>query len=372
MNRPRWLLVLTALLITLSGCAGLLGGEDDADPAAISDRVDDRIESMDAVAFTVEQTVETGNETVSFRSRIVYAPPDRIHITYLDGPVPYTRAVSNGTTSWLYNETTGEVRVTDQPIVSEPSEILLGIEGLRRNATFEGNETLAGEDATEIAFAVDDSEVSLLLGGGQETSQLGGNTSQGSVETRVWIDTDLWLPRKAELTITAFQPNETVTLIYDDFEVDPEVSAERFTFDPPANATVDPGDQSVFRPPRGNVTRYDSRAAVVENAPVPVPDPPLPPGYELERAVVVTEADREGVELTYSNGTDRLEVVALEGFDPFFDGGETVAVDGTEGLYVELPDARFLQWECGDRLYLVAGQGGDPSLRPVADAIGCR
>jgi outer membrane lipoprotein-sorting protein len=372
MGRRRWLLALTALLLTLSGCAGLLGDDGDADPAAIGDRIDDRIESMDAVAFTLEQTVETGNETVSFRSRVVYAPPDRIHITYLDGPVPYTRAVSNGTTSWLYDETTGEVRVTDRPIVTEPSGILPGVEGLGGNATFEGNETLAGEDATEISFAVDDSEVSLLLGGGRETSRIGGNTSQGTVETRVWIDTDLWLPRKAELTITAFQPNRTVTLTYEDFEVEPAIADDQFTFEPPADATVDHGDQSAFRPPPENVTRYDSRAALVGNAPVPVPDPPLPAGYELETASVVTEADREGVELTYANGTDRLEVVALEGFDPFFDGGETVAVGDTEGLYVELPDARILQWECGDRLYLVASQGGDPSLQSIADAIGCR
>jgi hypothetical protein len=174
------------------------------------------------------------------------------------------------------------------------------------------------------------------------------------------------------MTVTAFQPNRTVTVTYDDFEIDPEVSAEQFTFERPADTTVTSGDQSVFRPPEENATRYDSRRAVVENASIAVPDPTPPEGYELESAVHLTEVDRQGVELTYTNGTARLEVVAFSGFDPFFDEGETVTVDGAEGLYVELPNADILQWECSDQLYLVASQGGDPSLRSIANAIGCR
>lgn len=377
MRRRNWLLVLTALLVLvvaallLGGSLGLLGGDGDTDSAQISERVDQRVESIDTVRFTLEQTVETDNRTLSFRARVVYQRPDRINITYFDGPVPYTRVVSNGSVTWLYNESSNEIQIADEPAYDRPSKLLIGVDQLGGNATFEGNETLAGEDATELSFAVDDSEVSLLLAGGQETSQLGEATTNGTVETSVWIDTDLWLPRKATVSVPAFEDNRTITVRYDEYEIDPNVSDEQFTFEAPDDAAVVRGDQSNFRPPLENSTFYDDRTAVAANASVALPEPTLPAGYAFVEGAVIDARIGEGVELTYHDGDARLEVVTLREYRRFFDQGETVTVDGADGLYVALPNGRFVQWACNDRLYLVSGPEDRETLLSIAESIGC-
>lgn len=371
MQRQHWLLALTALLVLGSGCVGILGDDGDADPETISDRVNESLDSMETLQFTMEQTVETDNETRSFRARVVYERPNRINITYLDQAVPYAYAVSNGSVTWLYNESKNEVEIADEAVVEGASEILLGADQLSANATFEGNETLAGEDATELSFAVDGSEVSLLLGGGQETSQFGEASSNGSVETRVWIDTDLWLPRKAQMSVPAFENNRTFTVRYEDIEINPEVSDDEFTFERPADAEVVRGDQSSFRPPRENATFHDSRVAVAENAPFEIPQPTVPNGYEFVEGAVIDGELGQGVELTYRDGEQRLEIVTLRDYDVFFDQGQEVAIGGTTGLYIELPNGRVIQWECDGRLYLISGQEDRDTLVSIGESIGC-
>jgi outer membrane lipoprotein-sorting protein len=373
MDRRHWIPLCCILLLALAGCAGFLGGsgDDDVDPTSVTERVDDRLESIDTLRFTMTQTVEMPNRTVSFEMRVVYQRPGRYNITYLDGPVPFAYAASNGSATWRYNRSDDEFAVDDAVRFESPSDLLLGADQLDENATFEGNETLAGEDATELSFAVSDSEVSLLLGGGQQTSQMGRASGNGSVRSRVWIDTDLWLPRKAQLNVTAFNRSQTVTVEYDDVEINPELADSQFTFDPPADAEVVRGDQSSFRPPRENATRYVDRTVMAAEAPFPLPEPSLPAGYAFEEGAVVDDPHGVGVELVYTDGESSLELVAFRDHHRFLDRGETVPVGDTTGLLVEVTGDWFLQWECDDRLYLIASDDSRETALSVADSIGC-
>lgn len=373
MDRRYWLPVCCVLLLALAGCAGLLGGggDGDVDPASVSDRVNDSLESIDTLRFAMTQTVETPNRTVSFRMRVVYQRPGKYNITYLDGPVPYAYTASNGSVTWRYNESDNEIAVDDAVRFESPADLLLGAEQLDENATFEGNETLSGEDATEISFAVSDSEVSLLLAGGQQTSQLGRATGNGSVRSRVWIDTDLWLPRKAQLEVPAFNRSQTVTVEYEDVEVNPEVDDSQFALDPPSNASVVRGDQSSFRPPRENTTRYDDRTVMAAEAPFQLPEPSLPDGYAFEEGAVINGSHGVGVEMVYSDGDSSIELVSFRDHHRFLDRGEEVPVGDTTGLLIEVTGDWFLQWECDDRLYLIASDDGRETTLSVARSIGC-
>ena len=370
-RRHALLATCVLLLLALAGCAGLLGGSGDVDPASVSERVDDSLDSVDTLRFTMTQTVEMPNRTVSFRMRVVYQRPGKYNITYLDGPVPYAYAASNGSVTWRYNRSDNEVGVDDAVRFESPAEMLLGAEQLDENATFEGNETLSGEDATELSFAVSDSEVSLLLGGGQQTSQLGRASGNGSVRSRVWIDTDLWLPRKTQLNVTAFNRSQTVTVEYENFEVDPAVEDSQFRLDPPANASIVRGDQSSFRPPRENVTHYVDRTVMAAEAPFPLPEPSLPAGYAFEEGAVIDGSHGVGVEMAYTDGESTLELVAFRDHHRFLDRGETISVGDATGLLVEVTGDWFLQWECDDRLYLIASDDGRETTLSVARSIGC-
>lgn len=374
MDRRHWIPLCCALLLALAGCAGLLGGtgDGDVDPTSVSERVNDSLQSIDTLRFTMTQTVETPNRTVSFRMRVHYERPGRYNITYLEGPVPFAYTASNGSATWRYNRSENEVAVDDTVRFESPSDLLIGADQLDENASFEGNETLAGEDATELSFAVSDSEVSLLLAGGQQTSQLGRATGNGSVQSRVWIDTDLWLPRKTQLEVPAFNRSQTLTVEYDDIEINPEIDDSQFRLDPPRNAAVVAGDQSSFRPPRENTTWYDDRAAMAAEAPLSLPRPSLPSGYAFEEGAVVEDPHGVGVELVYTDGESNLELVAFRDHHRFLDRGESVTVGDTTGLLIEVTGDWFVQWECGDRLYLLVSDDSRETALSVAQSVGCR
>ena len=371
MNRRDWLLGALGLVVVLSGCAGLLGGggEGSVDAAAVSDRVDQRVEDIETLRATVEQTVETDNGTYSFRARVVYERPDKVNITYLSGAPHYDFSTSNGTTTWAYNRSAKEAARSTDALFESLSDFLLGIEQLRSNATFEGNETLAGEDAIELSYAVGNSSVSMLVAGGEQTSELGRASANGSVRTRVWIDTDQWLPRKTQVSVPAHRNNQTITVRYENITVNEPVPEGEFTFDPPAEATVTRDDHSEFRPPPENTTFYDERAALAATV-GDLPDPSLPSRFRFEGGARF-DGEMTGVELTYSDGSDQIEIVKLTDGERFFDAGATVSIDGTKGVFVDAPFGSVVEWECGGEIYTIAGDADRETMLSIARSIGC-
>lgn len=359
------------LLVVASGCLGLLDGGDGVDPSAVDQRVEGRLASIDTVEMTVVQTVSRNNTTRTMRAHVVYQRPNRVNMTFQNESLPWTHAVSNGSVTWQYGGQREEVRRSDDPMFGNITDLFAGLGQLDANATFEGNETFAGEDAVKLSYPVADTKVSLLLAGGEQTSQLSSTAANGTVRTKVWLDTDTWLPRKTKMVYPAYEHNRTVTLRFEDVEINGEVPEGAFRYDPPSDAEVVPGDQSAFRPPPENTTDYDSRAATVDAADAPVPDPAVPERFGFVRGSVMTGDHLDGVELTYEAEDRTLEVVVLRDHRPIFDQGESVSLDGTDALFVDLGPARVVQWECGEYRYLVSTDGSHETALSVAQSVGC-
>lgn len=371
MNRRDCLAGTLLVVVLLSGCAGLLGGDQrtGVDPTAVSDRVDQRVDEIETLRATIEQTVETDNRTFSYRARVVYERPDKVNITFLSGAPHWEFTTSNGTTTWAYNETANEAARSEDAIFESVEDFLVGVDQLRSNATFEGNETLAGEDAIELSYAVGNSTVSMLVAGGEETSELGQASANGSTRTRVWIDTETWLPRKTQVSVPAHRNNQTVTVRYENVTVNEPIEDGAFTFEPPADATITRDDRSEFRPPPENTTFYDDRAALTA-AVGDVPDPEIPAGFTFQTGARF-DGEMTGVELTYSDGPNQIEVVEITHGGPFFDGGETVSIDGTDGRLVDAPFGIVVEWECGGEIYTIAGDTDRETILSVARSVGC-
>lgn len=372
MKRSRLLCCAAVCLLLLSGCSGLFSDGGDVDPVAVGERVDERLSSVSSLEMTMTQTIETGNESRTVTARVLYERPDKFNVTYLSGPAGAARVVSNGSAIWSYNESRNEVWIDSEAETPTLRDLLLGTARLGSNATFEGNETLSGEDAVKLSYAVQDTEMSMVLAGGQDTSRLADSMANGSVRTRVWLDTDVWLPRKVHIENTAYSENSTITTRYEEFRINRGVPDARFAFDPPEDATITDRSRGRFRPPRNNTTSFETYAAVAANATVPVPDPTIPAAFSFREGITFDHSELRGVELTYRDDTRQIEVVSVTDGGPFFDQGETVPVGDVEGTYVELSNDRIVQWQCGETLYVVSGGTDRETLLEIARSVGCR
>lgn len=371
MSLRQRLVALAVVLLAIGGSAALLDGGDGVAPETVSDRLDERLSSLSSFEATIVQTVEKGNDSRTVRARVAYEQSGKLNITYIEGPTPFDWVVSNESGSWAYNESTNTLRVVDASSSIDVGDVLFGVHQLGPNATFEGNETLAGDDAIELSYAVKGSELSLLLAGGQPTSQLGTATNNGTIRTRVWVDTDLWLPRKVVQEVTAFDPDSTITIRYEDVSVDQPIPDDRFDVDTSPDPTVKGGDSGQFRIGGLNATHYESRAALAANVSVSVPEPAVPAGYDFESGAVFEENGTVAIELTYWNGSSRIEVVTGVTRGPFFDSGQTVTIGDRSGLFVSLPNGQYVQWQCGETLSLIAGPQNRGTLVPIAESVGC-
>lgn len=370
MTSPSRSLLLVALAVVLlsAGCVSPAGGGD-PDPASLAERVENRLDSVETMEMTMRWEIAGENGSESFTTRVAYEAPDRMNLTYRSPePMAGARLVNNGSTVVAVNPRSNTYAVSAAAGPGASLSALYLNAADVPNATFHGNETVAGTDATKISYAVEGSEVSMFLQGGTDASRLSEGADDDANVT-LWIDRERWVPVKATVEYTGFETPLTITLSYEDISLDEGLPAERFRTTPSENAVrVD----SIFQAlDPENVTGYATHDAAAADAGALMPPATLPDGHEFVRGFRVALGEEARYRFFYTNGTANREVHATTAPIQVLSGRETATVDGRTVNASTVQGEHIFEWNCADSTYLLIGTGTRDALREAAPAVGC-
>ncbi|MWG36851.1 LolA family protein [Halomarina oriensis] len=343
---------LAALLVT-SGCMATGPVEDDT-VQSYAQQFEQEMNDLDGFTATRTTTVTYDGENTTSTDEVWVRPGTGEMRAETVAPDERTGDVVVRTmnTSWSYDASENSAYSIDFSESDLPRTNGFGYRlddiAEQSNVSYAGTEELDGETVHRIEFAAT-------------------NTGVANSNVTVWVDADTRFPVKLHQTVESDDVDMAITIRYDDVELNPGIDDDRFTFEPPANATV----EETELPP---MERYESLDALRENASMTVPDPALPEGFELEQAVVTHLDEGESLSMTFSNGTAMVSVGVQDAGvygNRSLDGGETVPVGETTGTYRTFADTGTVQWTCDDHRHSVGGALSKAALLDVAESMGC-
>lgn len=320
--------------------------EDGPSEEVIERRVLGNETLVESVTGTVTVESDIGGETRTIRANVWQRPPDRFRFEYVSGPSAGTTFVSNGSTVWFYNETTDTVRRLQYE------------QGLVQNLTRAFRNLSQGYTAEYLREAT----VS-----GRETYVVRVRPPNGTFgdlvrNQTVWVAQENWFPVKTQVTVSVGNTTTTSTTTYSNLTFNESIPDERFSFDPPENATVVEVDPTT--------TTYDSVAAAEGAVNFSVRSPEsLPEGYELENVTVTSSGTTASVSLLYGNGTATLVFGQSPADGATVSGGQNVSVAGNPGRYQEFSGQGILQWQSDGFTYSLTGPLPRETLVGIAESV---
>ncbi|MFC5969903.1 DUF2092 domain-containing protein [Halomarina salina] len=342
-----------ALLLVTSGCMAT-GPVDDETVENYVQRFDQKMNDLDGFSATRTTTVTYDGETSTSKAAVWVRPGTGESRSETLAPTEREGDTTVRTTDavWIHDASENSVQKIDYSESDLPTTDGFGrlLDDMvnRSNVSYAGTEQLDGQTVHRIEFTPTDA------------ARFGGTLT-------VWVDAATRFPVKMHQTVDTEDLNLSTTVRYDDVELNPGIDDERFTFDPPANATVDETEL----PP---TERYDSLDALRANASTTVPSADLPDGFHLETAVVTRLDEGDSLSMTFANDSTRLSVskqdAGLYG-NVSLDGGETVSVGDETATYRTYAGTGTLQWTCDGHRYSVAGSLSKADLTTVAESVTC-
>lgn len=381
-HRVTLLICVCLLLVVSAGCLADERNEELPEREAVATSLD----SVDTVEATATMEMHIGNSTTDVEMDFVERTSTReFRATMdMDSPDVTLRMVSNGTTVWLYNQSSNDVST-------------LRMEGMtadwnRSIEAVSGIFAALKQSSTDEAVSI--SPLPIVPGGGassaigvssmpaignvsltyQGTATAAGRTSHvvdlapagdGSLVRNgtIWLDADRYYPIKVHYDMAVGGQPVSITVAYRNLTYNPEVPEGTFTFDPPANAT-ETGDSR-------SVSAYRTRVELVEAATQSVPEPELPAGYEFAQASRVAGDGNRSLSIQYSNGNRTIVVAKDSAGAATLPDGETVDVGDRDGVYLETGGTAALVWDCPDARYQVTGNFEAATLADVAESVAC-
>jgi outer membrane lipoprotein-sorting protein len=378
---------ITLFVLVLAGCAGLTA--DTAVPTG-ADATEGYAE-LTAVSGTVEYRFDSDGSTTNTTVRVERVPGEsKVRQRVVAPPARAGQlTVSNGSVSWLYNDTTNTatritlpkrangstlssnrelvetvfgnlsearenrtVAVSPLPMVptsgavpSAPASVDIGV-ATRTNASYLGTETVAGRRAHGVT----------LRPVGEDRDGIGGHLRRATY----WFDAEYFYPLRTETVIGVDGDVTRMTRAYQSVTFNAEVEPGTFTFDPPADATVEtPAEPRTF----------DTVAGAAEQVEFDAPEPHPPAGFDLETARVAAVEGRTTLALRYANGSHTFSVSKrrppLEGVSD----GESVDLGATTATRSGFGDLTMFRWSCRGSGYTVSGDLPAERLRRLAEAV---
>lgn len=360
--RPATGAVVVALLLVTAGCLGATGGETDDEPADIEDLpdADDLLEAtlesqsaVETVQGTQTVTIEDGEETVTTTQEVWQRAPDqyRAEIIETDEPEQFDVTVTDGNTTWMYDETENvAVRATFEFDDADQEAFEQGVlemfsQGMEPSVT--GTETVADREAYVL-----------------ELTPVGEDATYESAT--VWVDRETSYPLRQETTMAIGDEEMTTFVGFEEVTIDEPIEDEIFEFEPPEDAEIRDADDFTFE-------QYGSVAEAEDAVPFELPEPTVPGGYALETVVVSENLAGWGATLQYADDQGSLltVTVAEETQEPVVEpDSEPVDVDGVDATIRSITaDERAIEWEADGLSYTVSGDLEDDELLAVAESI---
>ncbi|WP_338902330.1 hypothetical protein [Salinibaculum marinum] len=192
-----------------------------------------------------------------------------------------------------------------------------------------------------------------------------GNRTQGILQQTLWLDTEHFVTLKLHQESRFGGNRSTYTYELSNVSFETDFGPDRFRFDPPPGATANRSESY-------DLTSFDSRDDLVAATDVPVPDPAVPGRYALVQADRIDGGTFDAVQLSYRATTSRL-VVTKTSEQSYIDTseGKPVAIGDRTGRFRSSGVSSIVVWECGEYIYVVAGDLPESSMVDVARSVAC-
>ncbi|GKZ15390.1 sigma-E factor regulatory protein RseB domain-containing protein [Haladaptatus sp. T7] len=382
----RTFVALLLLGVVLSAVLWAAGGTiDDANPS-VDANVTERYHSIDAFTGTRAVTMRTNGTVTSRNVATVTLVPgtDRKRVRFQNASDRrYELQVSNGSTLWLHDidqNVVTTVELTGPPTDSQTAvrlQRLVAAAGLTDDAgrpksigvsplpalprhagttpQMDGNRSYAVEFVKTEAVGGRDAYVLDITPA--------DNRSEDSYRQRLWVDTERFYPLRKETAWNVNDTRQSVTTTYTNVTFDPQVSADTFRSEIDDNTTV-------RRPDTPNTEWYRSRADLEAQSSIAVPDPTVPPAFELVYATQTT-GRIEGVGLRYAADGRELTVAKFNYTLDIEEDEHDVTIDGQPAT-IDHGTTNSLSWNCNGYGYTVRGTGVKIDLIvEVGRSVGC-
>lgn len=305
-----------------------------------------RMTSLETFTAVRTQTTTLGNETTTSTTEIwarlstgeyrteVVAPEDRAGNVVVGGTE----------TLWRYNEEANEATKIDRPDAgSNASATAVAALATQYEVTDYEQATLDGRETYRVTLVPE---------------------TEASVNTTVTahLDRENYFPMMVEQSYDLENRTITTHIEYEDLTLNATIPDERFSFEPPENATVETVDVP-------ETDSFESLESMRESVDAPVPDPTVPDGYEFTQGRVV-HGDNTSLTLRYGNDTATLSVSKLESTHSLGDG-ENVTVGDHDGRVRTFGETTMVVWTCDGWTYSVSGELDREELLDLAASMEC-
>jgi outer membrane lipoprotein-sorting protein len=271
--------------------------------------------------------------TGEYRTEVI-APEDRAGNVVVGGTE----------TVWSYSEETNQVTKLDRPDAgSNVSATVVSTLATQYEVTDYEEATVDGRETYRVTLAPE---------------------TEGSVDATVTahLDRETYFPVVVEQSYDLENRTFTSRTEYEDVTLNATIPDERFTFEPPENATVETVDVP-------ETESFESLDAMRESVDASVPDPAVPDGYEFTQGNVV-HGDNTSLTLRYENDTATLAVSKLESTRSMGDG-ENVTVGEHDGRVRTFGETTMVVWTCDGWTYSVSGELDREKLLDLAASMEC-
>ncbi|WP_254763734.1 LolA family protein [Natrinema marinum] len=383
MNRRR--ILAAGAAVALAGCVTYPDSDTDGEPPSGEELVRNAVETrrhMHDLEARRTMTVETEDETAERVERVARQPPAKQRIEVVESTDPDVPVgavtVTNRATTWEYNPKTEVVDKQNHPNKVDTDRTRLVLENLLEEyrLSYEGTATVDGRTAHVVETKPPAEDVGptidLVVGDTTFVVPLRATADPEAMDvTRtVWIDDEYRYPIREQNTLTIDgETRHELTVTYEDLSIDTGLPPGTFTYEPPADATV----ETDGRDPAGV---FESRTAAEEILPYELPEPDVPDSYVLDRITVVKRAENVGgttATMWYNdpNVIARELYVAVREYQRFSpDVLEEIDLDG-HTAYRRDGRIQSIFWTCGGLSHEVSSLTDDSPLLEIASSVGC-
>jgi len=308
-----------------------------------------RMTSLSSYTATRSQTTSMGNRTVSMTTDMWVRLSTGEYRTEVVAPGERAgNAVVGGTdTVWVYDEADNTVSTYNRSAFGAGNVSASVVTGLATgyDVTDYERATLDGRETYRVTFVPE-------------------NDTASTAETTVtaWLDRGTYFPVTIEQSYELENTSFSTHTHYENVTLNATIPDERFTFEPPENATVESVDLPETR-------TFDSLESMRESVELSVPDPEVPEDFAFQQGTVV-ESNRTTLSLTYENESARVGVSKLSG-ERSLDGGENVTVGDHDGHLRSYGETTMVTWTCDGWTYSVSGTIDRAELLDIARSMEC-
>ena len=372
-------IVVPVVLWTTGGTMG------DANPS-VNANVTERYSSIDAFTGMQTVTIRTNGSVTSRDVGAVTLVPgtDRKRIRFRNtSERRYELQVSNGSMLWLYDTDRNAVttiELTGPPTDSQTAtrlQQLVVAAGLTDDTgrprsigvsplpVLSRHTSTAPQIDANRSYTVEFVETDTVDGRDAYVLDITPTTdrSETHYEQRLWLDTERFYPLRKQTEWTTDGTRRSVTTTYTNITFDAQVPTD--VFHPDLNTNT-----SVRRPDTPKTEWYRTRAALKARSSISVPNPTVPPAFELVYATRTT-GRISGVGLRYAADGRELTVAKFNytlGIDP---DERDVTIDGRPATLDDGP-TKSLSWNCNGFGYTVRGTGVETDrMIKVGRSMGC-